>query len=84
MTLANAHTPAREADVAAALPGRHDVADDGKRHRHDTTGPHALNAPEQDELDHPLRQPSEQRAHQEDQDGGLKDHPPAIEVLILP
>ena len=59
---------AEEPLVLAALGGREQVADDGQRDREYGTGAEALEAAEEDELEHVGRQPGQERAEQEEPD----------------
>ena len=73
-----------EALVAAALGRREDVADDRQRHREEGAGAQSLDAAEQDELPHLLRQAAEHRTDQEDAHPNGEDDPPAEDVGQLP
>src|SRR5581483_5116046 len=74
---------AEQALVAAALPRRDDVADDGDRRRQQAARAEALQRAERDQLRHVLRDPAERGADQEDDDRDLQRSLAAVEVAEL-
>ncbi len=60
------------AAVAASLPGRDDVADDGKGHGHEPAATDALDAPEDDELEHVLGGSGQHRAEEAEDDARVQ------------
>ena len=77
---AEAEHRSEEALVLAPLGRREDVADDRERHGEQRARAEALDAAEQDELPHLLRQPAQQRADEEDRHADEEDGPPPVEV----
>ena len=71
------------AHVAAALPGRHDVAEGRHRADHQPAGPEALQRAERDELGHGLRQAGQRRTDQEDDDRDDEESLPPVHVAEL-
>jgi hypothetical protein len=63
---------AEEVLVAAALAGRHDVADDRLGRDHQAAGAQPLHRPEEDQLDHVLADPGEHGANEEQDDSALE------------
>ena len=74
---------AEQALVAAALAGRDDVADDRLGADHQPAAAEALDGAEGDQLDHGVAEPRQDRADQEDHDGGLEEDLPAVLVAEL-
>src|SRR5512132_1028169 len=75
---------AEEAQVAAALTRRDDVADGGLGSNQQAPAAEPLNRSKDDELGHPLRLAAEARADQEDDQRPLQDHLAAVQVAQLP
>lgn len=71
---------AEQALVAAAFPGRDDVADDRHRQHHEAAAAQSLDRPEGDQLGHVLSQSAQRRTDQEDDDRGLEQALPAVLV----
>ena len=71
------------ADVAAPLPGGHQVAHDAEAQGVEPAAPDALHQPADHERHHRGGQPAHQRADQEDHDGGLEHAAPAVEIADL-
>ena len=59
--------------VAAALPGRDHVAEDGHGPDHQAAAAEPLHGTEDDQFDHRVAEPGERRADQEEDDGGLEE-----------
>ena len=72
--------PSEQPLVPATLARAEEVADDCERDREDRAGAEALDATEQDELPHLLRQAAEQRSDEEEADADHHDRPPAEQV----
>ena len=64
-------------------PGRQHVADDRHHLREDAARAEALDGTEDDQLDHGVGEPGQDRAQQEDHDGDLEDDLPAVEIAEL-
>ena len=69
--------------VSAAFARRHDVADDGHRHRDKTTRAHPLDCPKRDELAKVLCRAREHRANEKHDDRDLEHSLPASDVADL-
>ena len=80
----NAEDRAEEALVAAALAGRDDVADHGDRGHDQPARAEALDRTEGNQLDHPVREPAQRRAGEEEHDRRLEDELAPVEVAELP
>ncbi len=72
-----------EALVAAALARRHDVADRRHRAHHQAAAAEPLERPEQDQLGHALRDPTQRRAGQEHDQRELEHDLAAVQVAEL-
>src|SRR3712207_7207951 len=64
-TLFRSEDRPEEALILAAFGGREDVADHGERDGEKSAGAESLDAAEQDQLEHVLRQPGQRRSKQE-------------------
>ena len=69
--------------VATALARGDDVADDTEREGHQPAAADPLDGSEGDQLRQVLTQAAQDRTGEEDQDCGLKDVPPAVEIRDL-
>ena len=72
-----------QALIAAAFTGRDDVADDRLGADHQSAAAKPLDGPEGDQLDHRMAEPGQDRADQEDDDGGLEEHLSSVLVAQL-
>ena len=75
---------AEDALVAAAVAGRHDVADRRLRRHHQAATTEPLNSAEGDQLRHVLREAAEDRADQEDHEADLEHDLASVLVAELP
>src|SRR5690606_1592571 len=73
----------RESLVGAALTRREDVTDRGERHRDEGAATEALQAADDDELGHVLREPAERGGRAEQQDPEDQDPLAAVDVREL-
>ena len=73
-------TAPKQALVAAALPRRDDVADDGERERHQAAAAEALDGADRRSSRRCSGEGTDTGADQEDHDRGLEDRPAAAEV----
>ena len=72
-----------QALIAATFTGRDDVADDRLGTDHQSAAAEPLDGPEGDQLDHGMAEPGQDRAGQEDDDGGLEEHLSSVLVSEL-
>ena len=79
----DAEDRAEQPRVLAALARRHDVADRRLGADHQPAAAEALDRPERDQLRHPLRQPAQRRADQEQHERALEHDLAAVEVAEL-